>query len=1070
MKKNDTLNVNDCDTILEYFAGGLNQILKMPNWQQYLHSLRKLPLFTTVHGEKIDLEENRDILALPQGLPSDGMNAWAEKTRKILLRQNNRIKCIYERFHVTEQSICEVYAVHILPYFHNIPKESRIKHLIYMRDNLLRHSGRYDNEQICLINALRLTPFVPLRDGGNKLASDFFSPFNELMALMCENSSQFPPKPFCSSDWKTFMTSAGMKTETTSDLFMKFALQQESEGRLGQAEHLEEKSKCLVRQLFISTNLRSIEFLERVGKIKFIVPYKIEDLYCKICSYPIDESNQLISFNSSVQSKFLLLAWTQQRLLPSWIDNDALSFNFNLSKLGVQKPTRNTVFKHIKTVCDHLGALSETSLTNKGLSQISKIMRTFYEYTIDPQVSSSLDVQAFQKMPFVFVSDFPGIFLCERFTLQLDKRYKMKPYLMALPDEYLNFIPLFEKLGASRQISSTTFVKILQQIHAIGDKLNANELAIAQSAIKYFFELLPAVDVSEGIENQTLFLLSREGKLIDSKSMVYINHFYFERVLTKKHDFNVLSNIADMNNDVFEMKLKSLPPNIRPKCISDVIKIHVDTQKAQIWGNNASRDVNNFFKSDEFINGVFRLLNEEQLIQKMENYSNAKIAIIKENLCRIRLICAKGMQKVYKYEGKEIERQECLQHFELAEENGKTTCLIYADFVDENDAEKVVKKNIDFISRAIRQCTGCNFHKTADLLSMICLEVKNPDQIEILLDDRQVSSVQNRQRIDTFRFPKPGDVVEIRWHGILDNDFLSFEIGEFVAYISGMNERGDLEYRYAIIREVLPCLDGASDLALLRTYCVEFKPQEIKKMKVYELYKFNRTKESENRNIYEEFRVEILHTSENTEDGDTNSTPGDNRPLEEIFKEIRECLKHAFTLPEAQRRNICRRIMFKWHPDKHPDDVTRATKIFQYIRKIIQKLENGENVDVEDTKEPSNKKHPWSDDFFHEFDRCFRREQEYQRRSYNSHRYWSSNSSRTGYHGPQSSNTTYHSKPRTQNTYRPNPQPFRANIWLNEAKYDMRFVLKSETTDDSYFSWICFISFKVRAFCSAKYM
>lgn len=126
------------------------------------------------------------------------------------------------------------------------------------------------------------------------------------------------------------------------------------------------------------------------------------------------------------------------------------------------------------------------------------------------------------------------------------------------------------------------------------------------------------------------------------------------------------------------------------------------------------------------------------------------------------------------------------------------------------------------------------------------------------------------------------------------------------------------------------------------------------------------------------------------------------------------------------------------------------------------------NVDVDDTKEPSNKKHPWSDDFFHEFDRCFRRKQEYQRRSYNSHRYWSSNSSRTEYTGPQSSNTTYHSKPQTQNTYRPNPQPYRANIWLNEAKYDMRFVLKSETTDDSYFSWICFIGYKVGKFCFAK--
>lgn len=171
-----------------------------------------------------------------------------------------------------------------------------------------------------------------------------------------------------------------------------------------------------------------------------------------------------------------------------------------------------------------------------------------------------------------------------------------------------------------------------------------------------------------------------------------MNHFYFERILSEKHDFNVLSNIVDMDNDVFEMKLKSLPSKIRPKFVSDVIKLHVDTRKAQIRENNAGRDINIFFKSDEFINGVFRLLNEEQLTQKGENYSDAKIASIKEKLFRIRMICAKGMQRVYTYEGKEIERQECLRHFELTEENGKTTCLIYADFVDENDAEKVVKK------------------------------------------------------------------------------------------------------------------------------------------------------------------------------------------------------------------------------------------------------------------------------------------------------------------------------------------------------------------------------------------
>lgn len=70
-------------------------------------------------------------------------------------------------------------------------------------------------------------------------------------------------------------------------------------------------------------------------------------------------------------------------------------------------------------------------------------------------------------------------------------------------------------------------------------------------------------------------------------------------------------------------------------------------------------------------------------------------------------------------------------------------------------------------------------------------------------------------------------------------------------------------------------------------------------MKVYELYKFNWIKELENRNIYEEFWVEILYIFENMEDGDINFIFGDNRLLEEIFKEIRECLKYVFIFLEV---------------------------------------------------------------------------------------------------------------------------------------------------------------------------
>lgn len=76
------LDMNDCDAILEFFAGELNHLLEMPNSQTCLTMLRKLPLFMTVHEQKISLEENRDILALPSGLPADGMLIWAEKSKK----------------------------------------------------------------------------------------------------------------------------------------------------------------------------------------------------------------------------------------------------------------------------------------------------------------------------------------------------------------------------------------------------------------------------------------------------------------------------------------------------------------------------------------------------------------------------------------------------------------------------------------------------------------------------------------------------------------------------------------------------------------------------------------------------------------------------------------------------------------------------------------------------------------------------------------------------------------------------------------------------------------------------
>lgn len=58
-------------------------------------------------------------------------------------------------------------------------------------------------------------------------------------------------------------------------------------------------------------------------------------------------------------------------------------------------------------------------------------------------------------------------------------------------------------------------------------------------------------------------------------------------------------------------------------------------------------------------------------------------------------------------------------------------------------------------------------------------------------------------------------MVEICWYGIFDNVFILFEFGEYVVYFFRMNECGDVEYKYVIIKEKVVCIVDVSSLNFL---------------------------------------------------------------------------------------------------------------------------------------------------------------------------------------------------------------------------------------------------------------
>ncbi len=45
------------------------------------------------------------------------------------------------------------------------------------------------------------------------------------------------------------------------------------------------------------------------------------------------------------------------------------------------------------------------------------------------------------------------------------------------------------------------------------------------------------------------------------------------------------------------------------------------------------------------------------------------------------------------------------------------------------------------------------------------------------------------------------------------------------------------------------------------------------------------------------------------------------KPLDEILEDISNLLEEAWSLPEHQRKQVIKRLLLKWHPDKNKGQV-----------------------------------------------------------------------------------------------------------------------------------------------------
>lgn len=209
------------NTILEYISEYLSERSSEDN--DVIVWMTALPLHVTLTGHLVSLEGGHRILVLPDEMPTNGIGIWANQSRITLLRQNEKLNKMHLLLRCVPSGIRDTYTSFVLASFHNLPRQFHIEHLEYVRDKLLAmsFSGKMHAEQLQLIQRLADVKFVPDMHGILQQSRYFCSPFNQVMAEMCD-ATRFPCIEFCKKEWQKLLEWTGIKKEISVDMVIEF--------------------------------------------------------------------------------------------------------------------------------------------------------------------------------------------------------------------------------------------------------------------------------------------------------------------------------------------------------------------------------------------------------------------------------------------------------------------------------------------------------------------------------------------------------------------------------------------------------------------------------------------------------------------------------------------------------------------------------------------------------------------------------------------------------------------------------------------------------------------------------
>ena len=1061
----DKLTRIECDNILNYFSRNVERLQecdKLP--------LMKLPFYHTTHGILTSIW-GKSICVLPHGIPREEMEELGSRLNEVFLEEWTRLLPLYKFLEFKCVSAVDFYRKFILQNMAIFSSTARLTHLKHIRDVVLPglSQGDTNEEQRVLkqrlLGCLSETAFIPFTDGSLKRASFYYEPGHEVFrALLPEN--MLPPEPFNTPDWLQFLRKIGLTCDVSKDLFLKFAIEIEREGATQKNDVTYTKSKVLVKHLFCRENLVEEGFLHSVCHIRFIATDPVgAELRAIHPQFGEGRNGQLpyIAFKGSVLPEHGKAAWTTASILPRWANpreyvylmkfkgwkNERAFCNAVISYLQIlSEPTINQVVFHCQNVCFQLAEENDMETTLDQKVTRTSVMRSIYSFLQKNAPSSNFAKERLDLTPCILVQEGQRFVFAKQVVIELYESLEIKPFLYRMPNELSSFSKLFEYLGCSPSVTPSNYVIVLDMLHerCKEESLHVNEVNCALRAVKGLMETMQdSPDAAQVISSLYLpatcsysaCLDDNNGRLkialMKATELIFENTpLYRDRIKNFNAPFVVdldRANVSCKNNANYEDLIMLLPSKVRPHMMSCVIeeKFLNSSDNAKGFDIGAASSLRKQLHSEQFYRGIMRLLRH---VSRGRSLDQNMLITVKSGLERIEFLGMKRIVTHLVHNGvpiKESER-EVSYFLEKVLDSGHQFWKVYVNAVD--DVDETMSRISLTLSEVIAEvCNGLLREATMYIPVMLGSQ---PGKIWSLLDSMGIrqddSNVKERGDV----FPQPGSFIPIAEHNLLNPAFKFFEPGEYVGYElddpSLHLEEGDAVFIYAVI---LKDVSGENVSFCEKSYQIDIgHEKEPKVARATKLYKFHRLQE--------------IASSATVLSDQPGSSPFYNQ---EIFDDISRILEDAWKLSEDIRRQIIKRLILQWHPDKNPGNEVFCTEIFQHIKNEIERLEREQLRRCMESGSPHG-----SYGVYFPFWGARVRQYNSQRQEYteNFNRHYGSWSHRSrSWEVPPSFCTT-------------NPQPAQARRWFRQAEADLAAADNDISSANPSFVWACFKCHQVR--------